>query len=240
VVDYGTEPGTPGSISVRCLTVPAGTTGGQLLKQRAEMLGQPLPRYDSGGGLLCAIDGFPGGSECGAASGDEFRYWSYWSGTSGSWVYGQGNPFIRRLGDGDIEGWRFVSAAESAAPPPRVAPSTNLFPAPPAPTPALVPALPSVDSPAAAPAAPGAEPGSTTTVAPVPSAEGAGAPSTTSTPSTTDRAAAASSADDPSPIGEIAIAPTADSSGPSVATVAGALLVAGMVVAGGLRLRRSS
>ncbi len=243
IVDYGTEPGAPGSASVRCLTVPDGTTGGQLLKQRAELLGTALPSYATSG-LLCTLDGFPRNDECGAASGDEFRYWSYWSGTSGSWVYGQGNPFTRRLRDGDIEGWRFVSAAESAAPPPRVAPSTDLFPAPPAPTPAPAPALPSVDTPGAAPVVPGPERGATTTLAPVPSAEGAGATSTTSTLSTssTDRAAVASSADtdEPPPIGEIAIEPTADSSGPPVATVAGALLVAGMVVAGGLRLRRSS
>lgn len=131
VIDYGVEDGAPSPASVECLTVAAGTSGGELLAARSALLGAAKLRF-AGSGLLCAIDGYPAAPECGQASGDEYRYWSYWSGTGGAWVYGAGNPFVRRVQDGDIEGWRFSSAAESEAPAPRPAPDpAELFPAAP-------------------------------------------------------------------------------------------------------------
>jgi len=136
VVDFGTEPGAPGAPggpSATCLTLPGGATGGDLLRERARALGGPLPRYASSG-LLCGLDGWPG-SGCGELSAGTYRYWAYWSGTSGSWVYGGGNPFTRRLRDGDIEGWRFtVGAGNPSDPPPGVAPdAAALFPSAPDP-----------------------------------------------------------------------------------------------------------
>lgn len=130
VVDHGTEPDSPGTISVRCLTVGDGSRGADLLRERAALLGLPPPRY-APSGLLCALDGYPAAPECAQGSG-AVRYWSYWSGNDGHWVYGSGNPFTRRLRDGDIEGWRFVRATEAQAPPPRLSPDrAALLPSPP-------------------------------------------------------------------------------------------------------------
>ncbi len=87
-------------------------------------LGWRAPRY-ADSGLLCGIDGAPA-SGCGERTADGYRYWAYFSGTSGSWVYGSGNPFIRRLADGDIEGWRFVDGTGTGQdPPPRITPSAG-------------------------------------------------------------------------------------------------------------------
>ena len=124
VVDPGEASAGPSSV---CLVVPAGTTGSQLLARRAAELGMSSPRY-AGSGLLCAIDGFPG-TGCGDRTSGGFAYWAYFNGTSGAWNYGSYNPFIRRIADGDIEGWRYVSGTGGAQdPPPRIAPSRSLFP----------------------------------------------------------------------------------------------------------------
>jgi hypothetical protein len=253
VVDYGTEPGAPGTASARCLTVPSGTTGGQLLKLRSELLHTATPRY-AGSGLLCALDGFPFGDECGEASGSEFRYWSYWSGTSGSWVYGQGNPFVRRVADGDIEGWRFVSAHESAAPPPRLAPDAGaLFPS--LVEPSTAPASPPAGADALPPPSGSGEPDSILAGAgpssseadpdegadrdePNESGEPPGQPTTTADGDRgTGRATTTELAP---PLGEIALHQTDTSDGPPVATIAGGVLVAAVAGAAALRLRRSS
>ncbi len=123
-----------GGSSATCFAVPAGTTGSQLLARRGAELGTGAPRYGSSG-LLCAIDGRPA-TGCGDRSSGGFEYWAYFNGTSGSWVYGSYNPFVRRLSDGDIEGWRYVSGAGNGQdPPPRISPSRSLFPA-------LAPAVP--------------------------------------------------------------------------------------------------
>lgn len=117
-----------GGSSATCLVVPAGTTGSQLLARRGAELGTGSPRYGSSG-LLCAIDGLPA-TGCGDRSAGGFAYWAYFNGSSGSWVYGNFNPFIRRLADGDVEGWRYVNGAGNGQdPPPRIGPSRALFPA---------------------------------------------------------------------------------------------------------------
>ena len=164
------DPGSGGAASTRCMVVAEGTTGAQLLAQRARELGRAQPRY-ANSGLLCAIDAFPA-TGCGEAEGDGFSYWAHFSGTSGSWIYSSFNPFSRRLRDGDIEGWHFaVKASGTSAPPPRVAPSRSLFPP-------LVsaPATPTVVDPGSAAAA-GSAPA-------VPAGPGAPAPETTAEPST--------------------------------------------------------
>ena len=152
VVDAGT--GGAAGPRASCLIVARGTTGGQLLAERAAALGAPRPRY-ADSGLLCGIDGFPD-SGCGERTGDGYRYWAYFSGTSGSWVYGGGNPFLRRLADGDIEGWRFVDGTGTGQdPPPRITPSAGLFPPLPAPAPAVpAPVPPPAAAPSAAPTPP--------------------------------------------------------------------------------------
>ncbi len=123
VVDSGA-----GSPAATCLVVSSGTTGAQVLAQRATLLGRPTPRYD-GSGLLCAIDGHPA-TGCGDRTTSGYRYWAYFSGASGSWLYGNYNPFIRRVADGDIEGWHFIDGGGNGSDdPPRLAPSRSLFPA---------------------------------------------------------------------------------------------------------------
>ena len=161
VVDAGAA-GTAGPRAT-CLVVARGTTGGQLLAERAAALGGSRPRY-ADSGLLCGIDGTPA-TGCGERTADGYRYWAYFSGTAGSWVYGSGNPFIRRLADGDIEGWRFVDGTGTGQdPPPRIAPSVGLFPplpppAPPSPAPAPPPAAAPPASPAVPPPASSTEGG---------------------------------------------------------------------------------
>ena len=139
--------------SATCLVVPAGTTGSQLLARRSAELGTGPLRYGSSG-LLCAIDGLPG-TGCGDRNADGFAYWAYFSGSSGTWIYGNANPFIKRLSDGDIEGWRYVRGAGNGQdPPPRISPSVSLFPA-------LVSALPPApESPPASPVVGGGAGGS--------------------------------------------------------------------------------
>lgn len=160
VVDPGETSNGPSSV---CLVVPSGTTGSQLLARRAAELGMSSPRY-AGSGLLCAIDGFPA-TGCGDRTSGGFAYWAYFNGTSGAWNYGNYNPFIRRMADGDIEGWRYVSGTGGAQdPPPRIAPSRSLFP-PLAIVP--VPALPAGD--------PGSVPASGPAAGPGPGASGGGA-----------------------------------------------------------------
>ena len=115
VVDDGV-----GQLSIECILVSRGTTGSQLLRQRATMLGTALPGH-AGSGLLCTIDSFPA-SGCAETSGGS--YWANFSANGGSWDYSDYNPFIRRVCDGDVEGWRYVvrgtgSAGDAA---PRIAP----------------------------------------------------------------------------------------------------------------------
>ncbi len=120
------DPGA-GSPAATCVVVASGTTGAQVLARRASQLGRPTPRYD-GSGLLCAIDGYPA-TGCGDRTAGGYRYWAYFTGTSGSWLYGNYNPFIRRVADGDIEGWHFIDGGGNGADdPPRLAPGPSLFP----------------------------------------------------------------------------------------------------------------
>lgn len=100
-----------GQVSVECLRVSQGTTGSQLLRQRAAKLGTAVPGH-AGSGLLCTIDSFPA-SGCAETAGGS--YWANFSATGGSWDYSSYNPFIRRVCDGDVEGWRYVVRGSGAA-----------------------------------------------------------------------------------------------------------------------------
>lgn len=255
IVDYGTEPDSPGTTSVRCLSLPDGAKGADLLRERAALVGLPRPRY-APSGLLCALDGYPAPPECAQGTG-EVRYWSYWSGTDGSWVYGTGNPFTRRLRDGDIEGWRFVRATEANALPPRIAPDrAALFPPLAAPGPSVGPGAvggggidPATgpDPAAPLPAAPGA--GSTLTGQPghVDASDGsagdgsagdgsAAAPD----PDSTVTVGPVSSIEAAAPIGEAATSAGAGDGGLPAGAITGGIVIA-LVGAGALiRFRRSA
>ena len=100
--------------SVVCVVVASGASGVAALAARAIRLGTPVPRYDPSG-LLCAIDGIPAAPACGNPSGSGFLYWSYWVGGS-SWTYANVGPASRRMVDGTVEGWRFISGGAATAP----------------------------------------------------------------------------------------------------------------------------
>jgi hypothetical protein len=250
VVDNGVN-----APNATCLVVAQGTTGAQLWADRAAVLGTQRPRY-ADSGLLCAFDGYPA-SGCGEPSGGGYLYWSYWSGNSGAWVYGGGNPHVRRVNDGDIEGWRFVNGPDSGQnPPPRMAPSRSLFPPIPAPAPAPAPAPTPAPAPAPAPTAPSdpagaGSPGTGPTAAPTdPGDPAPGA--TTIDPATgaaidavtgevvdpdaeaiapdTTTPASTTTADEPSPATELAAGTSSGPSGPDAGAVGG-LVVALVLIA---------
>jgi hypothetical protein len=106
VVDNGVD-----GVSVECIVVPRGSTGSQVLRQRAAQLGAALPSH-AGSGLLCTIDSFPSSGCSETSSGS---YWANFSGGGASWNYSSYNPFIRRVCDGDVEGWRYVERGTGAA-----------------------------------------------------------------------------------------------------------------------------
>jgi hypothetical protein len=195
VVDPG-ETGPRGP-SATCLVVAAGTSGAKILAQRASQLGLPAPRYDSGGsGLLCGLDGFPSAG-CPVNTGGGYDYWAYFNGVGGSWSFGHDNPFVRRMVDGEIMGWRYaVGAADGQAPRPRIAPSSSLFP-PLAPAPTAPPATapPTGGGGGGAPSGGGgAAPGSTGGAPTIPDLSGLPAPDG-STPSTLADGAPATTVD---------------------------------------------
>ena len=187
-----------------CVAVAAGSTGADVLVERSRRLGTPPPRWD-GSGLLCAIDGHPE-TGCGERTSDGYRYWSYWSGDTGTWSYSPIGPATRRMTPGSVEGWHFVEGAGNPTdPPPRAAathagvcgdaPTTTRPPAPgpatttpPAPAPGPVAttaptagdgsAAPGATAPSSGGAAPGAPGAGATT--------GTGAPAGSPPPTSDD------------------------------------------------------
>ena len=86
VVDFGSGSSMP---PVRkCVPVPSSGRDADAL---AAAVGEANVAY-AGSGLLCAIDNYPanGVQNCGQSVGSgKYDYWSYWHGTSGSWVYAE-------------------------------------------------------------------------------------------------------------------------------------------------------
>jgi hypothetical protein len=113
VVEIGAD--TP---DVTCVAVGSGTSGSQVLVDRAHELGRPVPSYNESG-LLCSVDGYPG-TGCGTRSGDHFAYWAYFHGGA-SWTYANVGPAEWPVSAGDVEGWRFEpdGSGTPADPPPR-------------------------------------------------------------------------------------------------------------------------
>jgi hypothetical protein len=103
VIDFGGGSGAPADV-VQCVTVPSGSTDAQALA----VVDQQTSAF-ANSGLLCSIDGYPpnGVSDCDASSGDDYYYWSYWHGSTGSWVYANDGPAEQVVAAGDVEGWRF-------------------------------------------------------------------------------------------------------------------------------------
>ena len=109
VVDFGNL----GPPVVACVRVPSGDDGYAALAAFTAQQGEATPIYNSSG-LLCSIDNLPGNAPnvCGAQVAGGYDYWSYWHGTSGSWVYADTGAFAP-VQNGDVEGWRFETAGSS-------------------------------------------------------------------------------------------------------------------------------
>ena len=109
VVDFG-DLGPP---VVGCVRVPSSDTGYAALGAFVAEQGEEPPVYNNAG-LLCSIDNLPGNapSVCGAQVPGGYNYWSYWHGTTGSWVYASTGAFSD-VQNGDVEGWRFETAGQS-------------------------------------------------------------------------------------------------------------------------------
>jgi hypothetical protein len=150
VVDFGTEPDSSGRVDVACVIVPEGAMASAVVEAWGAQHGGN--RWD---GLLCAIAGYPT-TGCGERTPDGYRYWSYWTGSGGTWTHAGMGPGYRRASEGVIEGWRFQRGAGNPSDPPPRRAATPVCPPAPAPTPAPVPAP---QAPAPAPPAPPVVPG---------------------------------------------------------------------------------
>ncbi|MGW1977360.1 SCO2322 family protein [Streptomyces sp. NPDC001889] len=54
------------------------------------------------------------GAGAGAAQAAGYRYWSYWQGDGGTWVYATEGPATARPADGSVSGFRFSVSENSA------------------------------------------------------------------------------------------------------------------------------
>jgi hypothetical protein len=138
-VDLGTLGGAASAEST-CVTVAAGASGADVLRERARLLGRPAPRWAQSG-LLCAIDGFPA-TGCSERVDGAYRYWAYHLGSEGSWSWASIGPAFRKATADRMEGWHFVAGTGGPSDPPprasadpaRVCPVLAPAPAPTAPT----------------------------------------------------------------------------------------------------------
>lgn len=124
IVDFGG--GSAPSQIVKCVPVPSNDHDADAL---AAVVGSVNVAYNNSG-LLCAIDNYPanGVQDCGESVGSgHYDYWSYWHGTSGSWVYASNGPAEQSVSSSadDVMGMRFQTnePADSSDPPPAVVPS---------------------------------------------------------------------------------------------------------------------
>ena len=124
VVDFGS--GSSMSSVSKCVPVASNAHDSDAL---AAAVGAGNVAYTNSG-LLCAIDNYPanGVQNCGQSVGPgDYDYWSYWHGSSGSWVYANNGPAEQSVSSppNDVEGLRFQidQPANGNDPPPSVAPA---------------------------------------------------------------------------------------------------------------------
>jgi hypothetical protein len=124
VVDFGS--GSSMSSVSKCVPVASNAHDSDAL---AAAVGAGNVAYNNSG-LLCSIDNYPvnGVQNCGAGVGSgNFDYWSYWHGSSGSWVYANDGPAEHSVASqsNDVEGWRFQvdQPDNSSDPAPGIVPS---------------------------------------------------------------------------------------------------------------------
>ncbi len=124
VVDFANAPGRP-TVS-KCVPVASNARDSDAL---AVAVGSSNVAY-AASGLLCAIDNYPanGVQNCGQSIGNgNYDYWSYWHGSSGSWIYGNNGPTEQSVSSpaNDVVGLRFqLDQPDNASnPPPGASPS---------------------------------------------------------------------------------------------------------------------
>jgi hypothetical protein len=124
VVDFGNGSGM--STVAKCVPVAANARDSDAL---AAAVGSSNVGY-AGSGLLCTIDNYPanGVQNCGQSVGNgNYDYWSYWHGSSGSWVYANNGPTEQSVSSpsDDVFGLQFQldQPDNSSNPPPAAAPS---------------------------------------------------------------------------------------------------------------------
>ena len=103
VIDFGGGSAPP--TIVKCVPVAPNNHDADAL---AAAVGSGNVAY-SNSGLLCAIDGYPanGVQNCGQSVGSGvYDYWSYWHGSTGSWVYANNGPAEQSVSSppGDVAG----------------------------------------------------------------------------------------------------------------------------------------
>jgi hypothetical protein len=157
VIDFGSLAGSPGGVRRQCVVAAPGADGIAVLQGGGHSM-----RFNSAG-LLCAIDGYPGGTDCGVRTASGYRYWAYFTGTATGWQYMSVGPGFRKADPGRVEGWHFVEGTGKPGDPPPAAPSdpsATCRPAPtttaPPPTRPRQPALPALTVPSVTLPPPGA------------------------------------------------------------------------------------
>ena len=195
VVDFGN--GSSISTVSKCVPVASSAHDADAL---AAAVGSGNVAY-ANSGLLCAIDNYPanGVQNCGESAGSgKYDYWSYWHGSTGSWVYADDGPAEQPVSSpaDDVEGWMFQldEPDNATAPAPAVTPSYSQIcnasteVPPPASSPAAATTTstnataPAPVTPTTAEASAGPAPSATTGTAVSTGSKSSGARSTTTTP----------------------------------------------------------
>jgi hypothetical protein len=103
VIDYGSL----GPPVVGCVQVPSSDNGYYALAAFTANETEAAPIYNSAD-LLCSINNEPANAPtvCGERDPGGYDYWSYWHGTTGSWVYASTGASAD-VENGDVEGWRY-------------------------------------------------------------------------------------------------------------------------------------
>jgi hypothetical protein len=244
VVDYGTYAGAPAGPNSHCTGSGSGDTGAEVLARRSTELGSQRPRYN--GNFLCAIDGYPEGSQCGDHGTEP--YWSVWYWAGGKWAYSQRGVDTYTNADTDSDGcldplgFRYHAFEKKEAP--RAAPPKCGTPTQPPGNPKSPPARrPPVGGPPAAPPSRGSGGGGAATPAGVASGAASGPPAspaaTGAVPTDPTGLAAAPTATAPEPTEPPGLAAPHRTGGPPWATLLAGLVAAVLIGAAAFRMRRT-
>ncbi|MGD8586036.1 MAG: hypothetical protein PVJ75_11850 [Chloroflexota bacterium] len=102
-------------VESRCVAFDEDEISGARLLERSGLVLAVKPAGQ--GGLVCAIEG----TGCGLdnclcqCQGDPCIYWSYWRLGDDGWAYSGVGASIRRIGDGDVDGWSWGPGSVTSA-----------------------------------------------------------------------------------------------------------------------------